>query len=92
MRDILPSCSTDLLVVRSSVGATDRPHFTHQMMAGMLIVVFRDKFTLEKSPFFFTFSAPCGQARSYSKESNNRIIFFFFAKTIKTVVAGSFVP
>jgi hypothetical protein len=26
------------------------------------------------------------------KESNNRIIFFFFAKTIKTVVAGSFVP
>lgn len=46
----------------------------------------------KKSPFFFTFSAPCGQARSYSKESNNRIIFFFFAKTIKTVVAGSFVP
>lgn len=44
----------------------------------------------EKKISVFSFSAPCGRARSYSKEQQPN--HFFFAKTIKTVVAGSFVP
>jgi hypothetical protein len=78
MRDILPSCSTDLLVVRSSVGATDRPHFTHQMMAGMLIVVFRDKFTLEKiSVFFYILGTVWPSQKLFEREQQpNHFLFF----------------
>lgn len=70
---------------------------TIKMVAGMFIVVFRGKKIIflkyEKIKISVSsFCSPCGRARSYSNESNNRIIFFSFAKTIKTVVAGSFVP
>ena len=43
----------------------------------------------KKSPFFHSLRRVA--APEAIRKSNNRIIFFF-AKTIKTVVAGSFVP